>query len=216
MQRHIQTFTIFSWLLVLAGCPALLKKIIPAPTYDDQCVPSDDYYLALANETKDMAELGEIPEDPKEALAAAERAIEQYGYKLVIKSETGKEQVDMFTTTLDGVIFLEHDWESKTDRSQATVLWHELVHVRQWERLGPEKMTLTYAVTEGRWAIETQAYRETARILVLFGATDDEMEAWTKRRQDSFYQGYALFGMPRECFDALSEDVWAQEWRAAG
>jgi hypothetical protein len=108
------------------------------------------------------------------------------------------------------MILLAPDWEERSVKSRAATMWHEIVHKRQWDDLGRDVMTVRYAVAEGRWSLEVEAYRETFRILRLFGATEEELEPLYKRRVDSLWDSYYLGSMP-DCMKARTIEIWKRD-----
>lgn len=196
---------------LLLSCTTL-KQIPVPPTYDDKCVPTHDTYLKWAKETRDLAKDGEIPSDPAEALKKAKEEIEALGIKIVEKPKTGKEQFDGFTTTMPQNIYVAPGfWETPVDK-QAQTLWHEIVHVRQWQRLGPEKFATRWLVyAHGRWSLETPAYRESMRVLKIFGVRDEKIREVAPKYAEMFYESYALYTMPKECTLATTVDIWLSD-----
>lgn len=195
----------------LVSC-GFVSRVKAPPTYDEDCRPSDPFWLKVAGETTDLAPEGAIPSDPQEAYDKALAEVERLGLRLVSKREVGHRQWDGFSSTLPDTIFLAPDWDSKSVDDQARILWHELVHKRQWDRLGREAFLALYVTAEGRWALEVVAYRESFRVHRVFGVPNDQILSALPARADFLYQEYHLHSMP-VCTQELSVEVWAQDFR---
>lgn len=195
----------------LLGCPGLAGRVPRPPTYED-CVPSDAFYYDLAASTEDLSDPGEIPSDPHEALLVIEQEFVDLGISIEPKAQ-GMEDWSNFTTTFPDTIFVSVSFPDMDEAEKAEILWHERVHVRQYDRLGVEDFIVMYAFAEGRWALEVAAYRESDRVARLFGATEEQIEARMARRSDTLYEGYKLDQMPRECAVSRAMEVWALDGR---
>lgn len=78
--------------------------------------------------------------------------------------------LSQYVTTFGYLIFVPANFANRSPIEQQIVLQHELVHVRQFERLGWIGMTLIYGLfplpvgfAYGRARLEWEAYRETIR-----------------------------------------------------
>ena len=198
---------IIASLVVQIGCKTAQTRAIPLPPlYDNDCGTSHTHYAELAFDTQDLAPEGSISSDPQEALDAALKWIEDWelanGSKIEIvqKSKLGIEQFDRFTTTLPTRIYVKDRFFDGPIRYQAEVLWHEIVHVRQWTRLGTALMAELWLSPHGRMALETVAYRESARMRILFGETPESIVRYSEGRAKSLYEGYALQTIPWDCY----------------
>lgn len=193
------------------GCKAIPSVPLP-PVYDLECQPSDSTYLEWAQDTQDLAKPGEIPSDPQAALDKAKQWISDKGVGIIEKLVTGKGQLDKFTTTLPENIYVKPGfWDTETSE-QASTLWHEMVHVRQWKRLGPQEMAIRWGVyAEGRWSLETVAYRESFRVMRLFGKSEDQLHDYAPKRASDFYDAYALAGMPKQCMIETTSKIWLMD-----
>ena len=98
-----------------------------------------------------------------------------------------------YVTTLGRTIWVPADWERWTHRARYKVLRHEVVHVRQFERLGWIGMVLVYGcfplpagLAWGRAELEWEAYAETLRaefdLEGLSGASDRRLHDGIVRR----------------------------------
>lgn len=209
--KHLQYVLLVLIAVFGIGCKAISSAPLP-PTYDGECKPSDDTYLEWALDTQDLAKPGEIPTDPTKARDKAKQWITDKGVGIVEKPVTGKDQFDKFTTTLPENIYVKPGfWDTPVD-SQAVTLWHEIVHVRQWERLGPEVMAVRWLVyAEGRWSLEAVAYRETFRVYRLFGESEEALQKRVPKRADKFYESYALAGMNKRCMIETTSKIWSMD-----
>jgi hypothetical protein len=199
--------------LMLGSCRSLGSiKVHGPPQYSEEGVPSDLYYEELAAETQDMAPPDLIPADPEEALRVAEQQIADHGIEIVPKAE-GIEQWEKFTTTFPTKIFVSKGWEEKSVASKAEILWHELVHVREYDRHTPLLMGLMYVTSEGRWALEVQAYRESYRVQRLFGVSEEDIRRQMEPRAVALYESYELGTMPRDYAVGKAVEIWMLDSR---
>jgi hypothetical protein len=196
--------------LLLSGCPGLAKDVPRPPTWDDQCKPSDPFYWDLANSMEDMAPDDLIPTDPSQALKVAEAEIAEAGITIEPKAE-GLEDWEFFNDTATTEIYTDKKFDSYNDAGKAGILWHELVHVREYERHEIQTFFVMYAFPEGRWALEVQAYRESYRVLRLWGMAEEEIKKRMRPRAEMLYDGYDLFQMPKECAIQGAIDIWMQD-----
>lgn len=212
MKKHIPLLLILVSVFSLTACKSFPRLPLP-PVYDAQGAPSDDKYVSLARETRDLAKPGEIPFDPQEALDKAIQVIESHGVKLIEKPVTGKDQFDRFTTAMPTAIYLKPGFYDQPVHVQASTLWHEIVHLRQWKRLGVKQMAVLWAVyAEGRWSLETVAYRESARNIRRFQPYYDfTVEEWAPGRAKRFWDSYALDTMSDYMRDVVTVDIWVDD-----
>lgn len=199
-------------LLLVAGCPSVAKVHAP-PQYADDGTPSDLYYEDLARETSEMAPEGAIPSDPHEAYEVAMQEISDNGIEIVPKADGDLEQWTKFTTTFPTKIFVAVNWDEKSEDVQAEILWHELVHVREYDRHTPLVMGLMYVTAEGRWALEVQAYRESFRVQRIFGVPEEKIRERMKPRAEKLYESYELGTMPRDYAVDKAVEIWMLDSR---
>lgn len=208
MNKLLKLSALFCLFFSLSGCKTLKSARVHAPpTYVDG-VPQDLHYEKLALRTQEMAPEGEIPLDPKEAYLLAIQEIEQRGVRVLPKGDSDIEQWDQFTTTFPGVILVAPNWEERSEANRAVVLWHEIVHLRQYEKYGPVLMGLMYLTSEGRWAMEVQAYRETFRVHRLFGVPEETIRKAMVSRAERLYVSYELGTMPRDYAIEKAVEIW--------
>lgn len=194
------------------GCTFAKKNLPLPPVYNQACEPSDPVYLDWAMDTTDLAEPGEIPSDPQEALDKALRIVEEKGIGIVEKEVTGQDKLDRFTTTMPRYIYVKPGFWDQEIWIQAATMWHEIVHIRQWQRLGRAVMGARWTVyAEGRWSLETVAYRESFRVYKLFGRSDAWIRDFAPKRAERFYETYALSGMPKECMVQITSEIWTMD-----
>lgn len=199
--RHLPQFGLF---LLLAACVGF--GVPTPPEYSDACVPTHDYFYRMAHDTQDMIPLSEIPKDPEEARKKVLAEIEKHGVEILQKGD--KDPTAQYTTTLPGQIYLAAGFYESDEWLQVATLWHELVHIHQWERMGEQAFVEHYAFAEGRWALETPAYRQDFMVLRHFGADEDAVLAFQKKRLVALYEGYALGTMPRNCVEKYTFEIW--------
>jgi len=194
--------------LFAAGCPHGLPAGIVGPPVYAEGVPQDTHYEEMAMRTSEMAAEGEIPSDPHEAWVLAMQEIEDNGIRIVPKAE-GLEAWGKFTTTFPSTIFVATDWEETNEAMQAVVLWHEIVHLREYDAHTPLVMgTIYLSVAEARWALEVQAYRESFRVMRIFKMSEEDIRKRMLPRAESLYTGYELGGMPKDYALQKAVEIW--------
>lgn len=193
--------------LLLCGCPALKSIKVHAPPQYEDGVPTDKFYENLALRTSEMAPEGAIPSDPHEAYLLAKQEIEDNGVDILPKAK-GFEQWEKFTTAFPTKIFVTTSWDEMNEAQKSATLWHELVHLRQYDEHGEVEMGLMYWTAEGRWGMEVQAYRETFRVWRTFGEPEDKIRSAMRPRAESLYEGYELGAMPREYAVEKAVEIW--------
>lgn len=199
--RYPWIFGLFFFLCACVG-----YSVPRPPEYSEACEPTHDYYYRMAHSTQDMIPLHEIPKDPQEALDLAKQKIGERGIEILQKGEG--DPTHMFTTTLPGQIYLAYGFDESDAWLQAATLWHELVHVNQWERMGEDSFVEHYAFPDGRLALETPAYRQTFMVLRHFGAQEEKLLPFQQKTFDALYEGYGLGIIPRECAEKMTFEVW--------
>jgi hypothetical protein len=88
--------------------------------------------------------------------------------------------------TLKDVYFVRRDMESES------LHFHELVHIVQWERLGPERFLLAYGVG-----------------LAMHGYRQSPLEAMAYSLQQKFYEGFYRRGL-KEYIEAQTDLAWSE------
>jgi len=197
---------------VLSGCKPPPVNVPAVPRYEEG-VPTSSGYDDLALRTSEMSSPGEVPSDPQEAYDAALAELERRGVRIIPKAPDGGagdliDDWSTFTTAFPTVILVTVRWDEYTVRRKAEILWHEIVHLRQYEEFGPIKMGLLYAVPEGRWAIEVQAYRESYRMRRQFGDSEETLRKHMNPRAEGLYRRYLLDSMPREYAINRAIEIW--------
>jgi len=208
MEKALKVFALCLGFLVATACPhGFSVDVKGPPVYNEMGSPEDRFYENLSMETTELAAPGEIPSDPQEALDKALKLIDDRGIKLVPKAD-GLEAWGKFTTTFPRKIFVAVNWPEMSVPEKAMLAWHEIVHVRQYEKHTPLKMGLMYIVPEGRWAMEVQAYRESFRVQRLFGVPEEQIRKNMETRALSLYESYELGAMPKEYAIETAIGVW--------
>lgn len=205
--KKVLAIAAFGFTFFVAGCPHGPPVEIVGPPVYDQGAPLDFFYEELAHRTSEMAPEGTIPSDPHKAWVLAMLAIEENGIRILPKAK-GLEKWEKYTTTFPTKIYVSTDWDQKSEAAQAEILWHEIVHLREYEAHTPLKMGLMYFVAEGRWALEVQAYRESFRMKRLFGASEENIRKAFRPRAESLYTGYELAAMPKKYAVEKAIEIW--------
>lgn len=208
MNKLLRFSLLFSLFFSLAGCKTLNSVRVHGPPAYVDGVPQDLHYEKLAYRTQEMAVEGEIPSDAKEAYLVALQEIEDQGVRVLPKAESGYEQWDNFTTAFPTVILVAPDWEERSYANRAATLWHELVHLREYDEHGELLMGLMYWTAEGRWSMEVQAYRETFRVYRILGEPEENIRKAMRPRAEKLYEGYQLELMPREYAVEKAVEIW--------
>lgn len=204
--RHSAIFLCLS----LAGCPAFTSGVPRPPSYDEECQPTDPFYFELAATTEDMAKPGEIPEDPVEAYNKAKEILDSRGVQIIPKAE-GIEDWSRFNTTFPESVYVSKRYPTYDEAKKAAILWHEIVHLREYDRHGVAKFFTIYAFAEGRWALEVQAYRESFRIKRMWGEDEESIQAAMQPRIELIYEGYKLDQMPKQCAVQAAVEIWKRD-----
>jgi hypothetical protein len=101
----------------------------------------------------------EIPENPAESLAEAIRRIEKAGWGFKTRDDTYNGR--KYSITWRNRVALSANWDKYTTIQKASILWHELVHIRQRQHLGHSRFVSRWLLSPfGRWSLETPAYRQ--------------------------------------------------------
>ncbi len=113
------------------------------------------------------------------------------GYRFVYKKGPKSWRWKRFTTTMRRRIYLGVGWRKKNIRNRATILAHELVHALQWK--GLRAFGTRYVLsTRFRWAVETQAYRESCRAMRAMGMAEQAVQAYASEVPGRLIKGYAI------------------------
>lgn len=100
-----------------------------------------------------------------EIIDDAWKAVKRYNYRVVYRSRK-KTSVTMAFT-----LYLGKGFEQKGRTDKAGLLWHEIVHMRQWRKL-TGIFALRYAFdARYRWAYEIQGYRQQFRVWRALGVS---------------------------------------------
>lgn len=191
-------------LVALCSC----RYVPPSPpTYDEACTPSHDYYVELAASTKYIEKLGAIPVDPAEAEAYCTELVESRGWRFTtLPGEGGEDALwGSFGITLPSeipVIPMPDDFASRSPEARAAFKCHEGLHTFQWEGHGTGEFLLTYALGEGTWAFETQAYRVNFRMWLRWNpdaTLEEQREAARSYAGKVFGKPYDVENMPAKC-----------------
>lgn len=83
--------------------------------------------------------------------------IDELGYNVVQRNHISP------TTTMAITLWLGEGFPTYHEKFQAAVLWHEIVHARQW-RDPKNAFPLRYINRRWQWAFEVQGYRQQIRV----------------------------------------------------
>lgn len=202
-------------LLLLFTVGSSCGQYVPpaAPDYDEQCNPTDDFYLKLGQERVDIEALGDIPADPEAALLHCREKIESRGWVLVEKGGDPETQWARFNTTLGNTtpaVLLGADWDERSVEQQAGILCHEAVHTFQWERFGDLKFLGLYAQNEGTVALEAPAYYVSMQVWKAQNP-DGDAKKQAQRYVTNLMEKYRIVYMPRACAEKQILDIILQE-----
>ena len=117
--------------------------------------------------------------------------LKELGYKFVHKKGPKSWKWKRFTTTMRRRIYLGVGWSQKSLRQRAAILAHELVHALQWR--GLKRFGRNYVFSARfRWAVETQAYRESCRAYRAMGLAEAAVQEYASAVPARLIKGYAI------------------------
>lgn len=187
------------------GCGKLYIPPIPPEYTVGTCEMNPPDYRDMAASTVDIDAVGEIPNDPSEALAYCTKVITDRGWILADKPVLDESsRFARFTTTGPTelpVVLLGYGFKERPVDQKAGIMCHEAVHTFQYERLGTMRMAAIYAINEGTFAIEVPAYRMTFRVWVTQNPNTTHAQREEKAADiiANLYDNYGLTNMPRDC-----------------
>lgn len=94
----------------------------------------------------------------EKVLSEAYAEIDRMNYKVVHRDRMS------FTTTMGITIFLSVNFNEFDKEDQAAILWHEIVHAKQWHD-SSNVFPLRYLNRRWQWAFEVQGYRQQIRVV---------------------------------------------------
>lgn len=171
---------------------------------------SESYYKDLASSTQFLAEPNSIPSNPQEAKTVALKDIDDRGVSVETKAD-GIEAWERFNTTFPQAVYLTKDFDQKELEVQVILLWHEIVHLRQYEGMTPQTFYEHYVFAEGRWALEVQAYREGFRVMRLLGLSEEKLREAMNTQAERLYENYLLEAIPKHCALEGAVSVWLRD-----
>jgi hypothetical protein len=168
--------------------------------------------LKLGRSDEFLADIKDIPKDPEQAYIKARKLIGDAGWKF--KPRKGRtEHGRKFTMTMSKTIYLAAGWDDYPIWKKATILWHELVHIRQRQKWGHAKFVACYGTVRGRWRIEVPAYRMSIRCYERLSGGKFNGTAYIKDKLGSFRKSYWLKQLKYTQYYAETQKVWNQERR---
>lgn len=194
---------------MLAACiPTTYLK--DRPVWGADCVPSNTEFLVWAGEIErlDAAFFDEVPHDPVDALAYCTGRVIELGYKFAEKPKSILGEFGRFTTTVPlGFVWLDENWSTKSTKSKAGTMCHELVHVYTEVRLGLMESASFYASDEGRFAFELTPYAKSFEMARWFGSSEPAVLRRAGRTVKSLHDGYYI-QIPPACMKTIAFEYW--------
>jgi hypothetical protein len=115
-------------------------------------------------------------------------AVELSGYRVERKAD--RSPAPGFSSVIGGALWLSADWDAKPVHLQAKVLTHELIHIRQRERIGSAKYSVSYLRPRNAWIWEVQGYAQGVRTLVRVGRPEGEVMDECERVGKTLWKNY--------------------------
>ena len=148
-----------------------------------------------------------IPEDPEESLAEVKRRIKKAGWGFYTRKDTYNGR--KYSITLRRRIGLSANWESYSTIQKASILWHELVHIRQRQRMGHSRFVWLWLMTPfGRWSLETPAYRQSIIAYETMSSGAFNGTEYTKNKVPSMRKGYKLGRINNKQYTDETTAIW--------
>ena len=130
--------------------------------------------------------------DPRQICSYVLAQFRAKGFRVVVKSPNDPKPDS--TTTLPGLLWLAHDWGSKSLGAQAVVLAHERIHLMQMCDVGPGRFVARYALKpRERWIWEMQGYVESLRTSLRLGHSIEGHAERIARQMASDYKPWFRF-----------------------
>ena len=101
----------------------------------------------------------------EELIVLAWKEIERHDYRVVHRHRSKTSMTLAFT------LYLGDGFEKKSPIDQAALLWHEIVHMKQWRRL-KAAFAVGYISAKWRWVWETHGYRQQFRVYLSQGVSE--------------------------------------------
>ncbi len=111
-----------------------------------------------------------------------------------------------------GLLVVREGFWEESEAYQTEYLSHELVHYCDLERLGAD-YEITWATSNGRWAMETRAYAQSFRTKAAQGVSKMDLREAIDQRLESMRNFYWLWDIDPEQYMTETKDIWL---KAAG
>jgi hypothetical protein len=148
----------------------------------------------------------DIPDNHRDGLVEAQRRIKEAGWSFYIRDDNFHGV--KYTMTLRRRIALAAGWKGYSTFKKAGILWHELVHVRQRQRMGHSKFLWTYRTPFGRWLIETPAYRQSVIAYETMTKGRFRSTDWIGRQLVSMRKGYWMGRIDERQYTDVTRKIW--------
>jgi hypothetical protein len=168
--------------------------------------------LKLGRSDQFLVPFGDMPQEQHESLAEARRRILAEGWRFRDRpglTEHGRK----FTMTLRKIIWLVDGFNSYPVWKQASILWHELVHVYQRKSWGHSKFLGRYTTARGRWAIETPGYRMSVRAYERLSGGRFHATNYIESKLVSMRKNYWLGWLDQRQYTEETRAIWYTERR---
>lgn len=148
-----------------------------------------------------------IPDDPEESLAEVTRRIKEAGWGFYTRKDTYNGR--KYSITLRRRIGLSANWKSYSTIQKASILWHELVHIRQRQAMGHSRFVSRWLLSPfGRWSLETPAYRQSIVAYEAMSQGRFNGTAYTKNKVVSMRKGYKLTRIDSKQYAEETTNIW--------
>ena len=111
-------------------------------------------------------------------------------------------------TAFERVLWVAKDFDDLDDATQARLLSHEHYHYCQRDELGDIAFEESYFNSPGRWRIETPAYRQTFRTMIMqcepISTVAKKIDGQVKSMRDM----YLLWDIEPEQYETVTRKIW--------
>lgn len=190
---------------LLSGCSSLHFGA-KAPTDKTYRISEADIALAASDDCKQDWVSG----NPAVDVLSAKRILREKGIETVegnpIAAATSL--ADDPKIKLGLLVVKPGFWETPEDY-QAEYLSHELVHYCDLERLGAD-YEISFATSNGRWALETRAYAQSFRTKAAQGMRKMDLREAIDSRLEAMRNYYWLWDLDPDQYLAETKDIWLE------
>lgn len=151
-------------------------------------------HISLAQDSLCLSPFLEKPRKPWDVEAYADEQLEALGYRYVYKRGLADWKVRRMSMALRRQIRWGVGFRDKPQIDRARDKMHELAHARQYRVY---RSFLARYITDPRfrWAMEAQAYRESARALRSMGVPPSRLRNYINGRAETIIRGYFILGL---------------------